>query len=189
MKLSIVIPVYEAMPDGDVLLKRCLKSIKIQTFKDYEVVVTTNGGWAENHNSAIRECKGELIKFLHMDDYFTDKNSLKRIVNAYKGGWLITGCDNNPNPFWTNDIWRGNNKLGGPSCLLIENKDPLLFDESMTWLVDCDYYYRLRGRYGEPTLLNEVNVNIGIHEGQATNQITDIRKAQEHLYIRRKHGK
>lgn len=183
MKISVCVPVYN-MPNGDVFLKRCLNSLEEQTFKDFEVVVTQDGKWAENHNSGIKKAKGEYIKFLHMDDYLADKNSLAVLAEFNLSGWLITGCSNNPNPYWTNDIWQGNNKLGGPSCLMIKNDNPLLFDESLTWMVDCDYYMRLYERYGSPFILSGVHVNIGIHDNQATNLIPDkIKiKEQEMLY-------
>lgn len=195
--ISIAIPYYP-MNDADYFMERCLKSIEIQTFKDYEVVITENsGGWSANHNEAINRCKGDIIKFLHMDDFLTHPDSLQRIVDNFKSGWLVTGCVhcrggsdrfNTHIPTWTEDIVTGNNGIGGPSVLTIENKDPLLFDESLTWLVDCDYYKRLYERYGQSTILESAEVVIGIHDGQATNIINGDIKAREVELMKQKYG-
>ena len=65
-KISIAIPVYN-MENKDFFLKRCLDSIKSQTFHDYEIVITEKeGGMAINTNEAIRNCKGKFIKILYI---------------------------------------------------------------------------------------------------------------------------
>lgn len=191
MRISVVIPVYD-MPNGDFFLKRCLDSLEKQKFKDFEVVITQEGMWAENHNAGIRKAKGEIIKFLHMDDYLFE-DSLLKISDNFKNGWLVTGCihDNghlfNPHfPIYNPDIVKGKNTIGGPSVLAIENKKPLLFDEKLTWLVDCDYYKKLYDKYGEPIILDDLIVAIGIHNGQATNLIPDYIKLNEQIYMERK---
>ena len=65
MKISIVIPVSKKMKNGDYFLKRCLKSIKSQTFKDYEIVMTEKGNASHNTNEGIKQAKGDYIKILH----------------------------------------------------------------------------------------------------------------------------
>ena len=105
-KVSICIPVYNN-PDG---LKKLIESIKSQTFKDYEVIVSddSDAGHAElckeitlnysehmtiryirhkstgkpgdNWNSSISDASGEYIKMMFHDDWFTDRLSLGRFV-------------------------------------------------------------------------------------------------------------
>lgn len=186
MHLSIAIPYYAKMDRASYFLRRCLNSIYKQTFKDYEVVVTEDGKMAENTNSAIRKSKGELIKILYMDDYLAHENALQDIVDTFKGEWLITGSDNNPSPYFTSDIHLGNNKLGSPSALTIRNGLNMYFDENLTWLLDCDFYRRLYDKYGLPDTLPGVNVNIGIHPGQASNLIPDKIKINEYEYEKEK---
>ena len=185
-KVSICIPFYP-MENHEFFMKRCLDSIREQSFTDYEIVITDKGGMAENTNNAIKQATGEIIKVLYMDDYFSHKHALKRIVEAFNSHWMIVGADNNPHPYWTDDIHTGNNRLGSPSALVIENKNPLLFDEKLGWLLDCDLYKRMYERYGPPAILNEVMVNIGIHPGQATNTMGEQVKLQEELYMRNKY--
>lgn len=194
-KVSICLPTHD-MQNKDFFLGRCLKSIEQQTFKDYEVVITENGkGMAPNTNEAIQKAKGDIVKILFMDDFLAHPYSLQNIVKTFKGGWLVTGCihndgvDNfNPHyPTYSAMIHRGENTIGSPSVLAFENKEPLLFDETMTWLLDVDLYKRLYARYGEPTILNELNVGIGLHSGQTTHLLSNKIKRDEYIYLLKKY--
>jgi glycosyltransferase involved in cell wall biosynthesis len=211
MKLSIAIPIH-GMERGDYYLQRCLDSILEQSFQDYEVVITDNSddekleriirtyampiryienprkGMAPNTNEAIKASKGQLIKLLYMDDYLAHKDALKDIVGAFRGYWLVTPADNNRKPHYTQDIHLGNNKLGSPSALTILNEEPLLFDEEMTWLLDCDYYKRMFERFGLPVILDKVGVKMGIHEGQMSYLLTDEEKNLEQRYMINKYA-
>ena len=206
MKISIAIPVYP-MKRAKYFLTRCLDSIIEQSFDDFEVVISDNSkddklekvvrtygmkinhfyssgmGAVRNTNSAIKQCKGELIKILHMDDYFAHKDALKDIVEAFEGHWLITASDNNLKPHYTDDVYTGNNKLGSPSALTILNENPLLFDESLSWVFDCDYYKRMYDKYGEPIILKKVGVNLGLGDHQMTNLLTDEEKLDEVMLL------
>jgi len=191
--ISIAIPFYN-MPNAAYFLGRCLASIESQTYKDYEIVITMEGKMAENTNAAIKKCKGEIIKILYMDDYLAHDDALQEIVDNFKGGWLVTGCLHDemvvgrPHlPYYNEDIVKGENTIGSPSVLTFENQDPLLFDEMMTWMLDCDYYTRLHSRYGPPIILNDLNVVIGISEHQTTHQLDDQTKQDEQLYLIKKH--
>lgn len=186
--ISICIPVYDGMPNGDWYLQRCLDSIKSQTYTNYEIVITREGSMAHNTNLAIKQAKGDLIKILYQDDYLAHKDSLQMILGAFKGQWLVTGSqgDNGDNlmmPVYTGDIHKGNNKIGSPSVLTILNDDPLLFDENMTWLLDCDYYKRMYDKYGEPVYLKDINVIIGIGEHQTTHTLPQSIKDSEQDYL------
>lgn len=153
-----------------------------------------NKGMAQNTNEAIRRSKGELIKILYMDDYMAHDDALMKVVRAFKGQWLVSACthirtgENYTHtihyPKYTHEICNGVNTIGSPSVLTIKNsKVPLLFDENMTWLLDCDYYKRMYEMHNEPVLLKDINVVIGLHSGQATNTMGDERKLLEHEYI------
>ena len=103
-KVSICIPAYKQ----PVLLRRTLKSVIIQSYYDYEVIITDDSpdnsvvnvvrefqpnikikyylnkkrmGSPENWNEAVRLASGEYIKILHHDDWFSDENSLAEFVN------------------------------------------------------------------------------------------------------------
>lgn len=121
-KVSICVPAY-GNPEG---IRRLLDSIKEQTFSDYEVVLTddspdgsvkavalsagieglhyhkneTRLGATGNWNEAVRRAKGEYIKMMHHDDWFSQPDSLERFVAlldgapgavlAFCGSWQVT---------------------------------------------------------------------------------------------------
>ena len=103
--ISICIPAYKHVD----YLKRLLDSISIQTFKDFEVVITDDSpddgvkllietfqpvtniryfknsqalGTPENWNEAIRKAEGTWIKVMHDDDWFAHENSLQNFYDA-----------------------------------------------------------------------------------------------------------
>jgi glycosyltransferase involved in cell wall biosynthesis len=106
-KISICIPAYKR-PEN---LKRLLDSIKIQSFIDYEIILTDdspddsvkevvslfpelnikyhkNGpalGMPANWNYAMSLAKGEWIKIMHDDDWFVDNNSLQAFADNTSG--------------------------------------------------------------------------------------------------------
>lgn len=188
-KLSIVIPIHN-MKGGAEFLWKTINVLSEQTFQDFEIVITKQGRMAENTNAGIKRAKGELIKILYLDDHLASKDSLQLIVDAFKPNveWLVTGCNTNPYPYYTEDIETGNNKLGSPSCLTIRNNNPLLFDENMSWLLDCQYYKQMYAKFGEPMILDGEHVIIGEHPGQMTNILTPEEKKSEHDYLMKKYA-
>lgn len=194
--ISIVCPISD-MKNGDYFLNRLQNSIEMQSFTDFEIVITKEGKMAENTNAGIQRAKGKLIKILFMDDYLLHEDSLQEIVDNFDENsmWLATGCvhDNgreiaSPHTPSFSGIPYNQNTIGSPSVITIRNKNTLFFDETMSWMLDVDYYKRMNELYGPPILLNNINVAIGIHTGQMTNILTDEEKMKEELYIKQKHG-
>lgn len=223
--ISVAVPTCDMQNKEDFLV-RLLESLWRQTFQDFEIVITDNSddgiiegicnyyktgityyrnpnkGMAQNTNEAIRRSKGDLVKIIYMDDFLTHPKSLEKILKAFTGSWLVTGCThvlydvfglarenfNDHIPHYSEDIVKGNNTIGSPSVLTIKNDQPLLFDEQMTWLLDCDYYHRLHQAFGEPVVIKDINVTIGLHPGQATNLLPDELKLAEHNYIEQKYA-
>lgn len=212
-RLTVAIPTHE-MPDRVVFLKRLLNSLWNQSFQSFEIVVTDNSdddtlqeicefyggiryyknprkGMATNTNAAILRSKGELIKILYLDDYLIHDEVLKEIVETSEEdgtNWIICGADNNTNPYWTDDIETGNNKLGSPSALTIKNDKPPLFDEKLSWMLDVVYYKKLYERYGRPTIISGKHIGIGVGEHQTTFTMTDDDKIKELEYVTKRYG-
>lgn len=174
-----------------------------QSFTDYEIVITQEGTMPINTNAGIKKARGELIKIMYLDDYFAHPHALRNIVDNFgtEDKWLVTGCihqrtsdrdfyedPHSPHyPVYTQDIHRGNNRIGSPSVLTIRNEGHLLFDERLSWLLDCDLYKRYFDTYGPPNVLNDLNVVIGIHEGQTSVTMAKEEKLQEHHYLDKKY--
>jgi hypothetical protein len=194
-KISICVPTHD-IPEREMFLERLIKSLEMQTFQDFEVIITEEGKMAENSNAAIKKANGDIIKILYMDDFLYSPNALQNLVDNFKGGWLATGCVHTENgtdffnahfPEWNEDMKTGVNTIGSPSVIAFENNEPLLFDESLSYMLDCDLYVRLYERYGEPTLLDTLDVAMGLGEHQTTNIMSDQEKLSEQQYVATKH--
>ena len=152
--------------------------------------MTNKGNASENTNLGIKQAKGDYIKIIHQDDYFSSPTSLQKIVDEMPFDWLVSGCIHDDGslsrehyPVYDERTDNGINTIGAPSVLTFKNDSPLLFDERLVWVFDVELYRRLFDRYGLPTILNEVNVVIGIHRGQASNHIKDDIKTEEDKFI------
>ena len=119
MKMSVCIPTYEMGDKGVYFLNEAFQSIKSQTLKEIEVVISdhtvddsiedfckeqdldikyfrnTNkrGSSSANINNAIQQAQGEVIKILFQDDYFYDKTCLEQIYDKFEEGanWVVVG--------------------------------------------------------------------------------------------------
>lgn len=153
-------------------------------------------GMAHNTNHAMRRAHGSLIKVLYMDDYLAHPKALENIWHNFDKEWLVTGCihsedgilTNVHNPSWNDEIHLGKNTIGSPSVLTVRNDDIIFFDENMTWLLDCDYYKRMYDLHGEPTILGDIGVVIGVGDHQATNTMGEEIKRKEFEYINNKYA-
>jgi glycosyltransferase involved in cell wall biosynthesis len=127
MKISIAIPTYESKGRGNEFLDDLFSTIEIQTFKDFEVVVSDHsidnellkviyqyrgkfkivyvknendhGNGPANTNNAIKNCSGEIIKVMFQDDFFYDDEALEKIYNAFtpETQWLLCGSNHTKN--------------------------------------------------------------------------------------------
>ncbi len=153
-------------------------------------------GLSANTNESMRKATGDLIKILYMDDYLENEQSLEDIVKNFQGKWLITGCAhdngngkriNRHYPTYNEKIYLGKNTIGSPSVLTIKNEDLIFFDEKLSWVLDCDYYKRLYDKQGAPTILNEINVIIGVGKHQTTHHLSYLRKKIEEIKVQLKY--
>lgn len=194
-RLSIVTPTHD-IPEREFFLNRIQQSLESQTFQDFEWIVTNEGtGMAPNTNAAIKKAKGEIVKILFMDDFLAHPHALQNLADNFTGRWLATGCNHtdgihtfNPHiPEWNDRMKEGINTIGSPSVVAFENNEPLLFDENLSFMLDADLYVRLFERYGYPTLMDSIDVTIGLHPMQTTNVLSDNEKQEEFNYVLNKH--
>jgi glycosyltransferase involved in cell wall biosynthesis len=153
-----------------------------------------------NINVAMKNCNGDWIKILFQDDFLFDDNSLEKqveFINSNKNlHWFVsrfyhsnTGYDlyNLYFPKWNDYIWTGNNTMGCPSGITIKNKNLIFFDESLNWLMDCDYYKRMKDKFGIPDVLNEITVVNRTWGKRLTDTITEDLKAKEFNMLKEKY--
>jgi glycosyltransferase involved in cell wall biosynthesis len=136
------------------------------------------GNSPANLNNGLKLAKGEIIKIMFQDDFFIDNTSLDMIYNFFKDNsckWLVNGCchtndginyDRFMIPSWNDKILYGVNTISSPSVLSFINDNILFFDENLTMLMDCDYYYSLFMRYGLPCILPNYLIANRLHPHQ-----------------------
>ena len=231
MKVSICIPAYMHIN----FLKRCLDSILEQEFSDYEVVITDDSpddslqrfvetysdqriqffknnrslGSPLNWNGGIKKAKGEYIKILHHDDWFSSPQSLRKYVQLLNDNPNVdivfsASCDIDSNNkqkvhiadriFLANiakeaeSIYLGN-KFGAPSVCIFRNKN-YVFDPNLIWLVDIDFYIQvITAGNNTFAFTPDILVNIGVSEFQITQQcLTETKvRISEKIYLYKKY--
>lgn len=192
MKVSILIP-YHDTPDTARFLERLMQSIHEQSHTDYEIVLMKEGRMGETYNKCIKKAKGDILKFMGMDDYFAHPDALKEIVEAFEAypdsWWVAAACIHDDEhlgkvwsehvPAWNDKLYQGYNTIGGFATVSLRNKDVPLIDEELDWIVDCDWYWRIHQQYGLPRIIENVNVVIGVGPHQTTNQLSVEQKHRE----------
>ena len=118
--ISICIPTYKNVE----YLQRLLQSVTIQTFKDFEIVITDNSpdnsveqlvkdleqqlsiryykndpptNMGENFNKVILQATGQWIKIMHDDDWFATPASLQKFADIAKvtsKEFIFSACKN-----------------------------------------------------------------------------------------------
>ena len=104
--ISIVIPTFNHAQ----YLERCLKSVESQTISNYEIIVVDNhstdntknivdnfkhlpikyllinneGIYAKSRNLGIKNSSGDIIGFMHSDDFYTDDKIISQVAKIFK---------------------------------------------------------------------------------------------------------
>lgn len=109
--ISVCIPVYDMHGLGHIFLKNSLDILRLQTFRDFDVVISDysedqviknlcqeyqdkldikyfknsdpTGGMSANTNNAIKHATGKIVKILFQDDFLYDQNSLRIVADNF----------------------------------------------------------------------------------------------------------
>ena len=140
-------------------------------------------------NAGIRVATGDVIRILFQDDLLFGPDSLGQMMQEFHRGaqWcvgrhmhLIDGRLVRPlTSFASTSMAYGVNTIGPPSVLSFVNANPLLFDEDLVWLMDCEYFMRLLRRYGPPARITQFNTIVRVGDHQLTNHISDQVRSRE----------
>jgi len=231
--ISICIPAYKNVE----YLKRLLESISIQTFTNFEVIITDDSndnsvsdfinttkwnfsisylrneialGSPENWNAVVSHAKGEWIKIMHHDDWFSSENALKvfaeEIKNQKNVSFFYCSYENKyengkskkikTSAFLLRSIilrypaaLLSSNIIGPPSVTIYRNDKKSVFDKKLQWLVDIDFYisYLKNKKY---FYIDHSLINIGVHEEQVTKYsfLKPEIEIPEHLHLLNKLG-
>ena len=231
--VSICIPAYKRVE----FLKRLLESISIQSFKDFEVIITDDSptnevyelsqaykdkfalfyfknavavGTPANWNEAIRHAKGEWIKIMHDDDWFSSPESLEIFVEHIHNGCKLifsgytriyeTKTKPAEKMVWSSsykkaiaknpEILFANNLIGPPSVTFIHRSASETYDKKLKWRVDIDFYIRVLKQEGKYIYINKSLINVGMSETQVTQASINDPKVElpEGWIFLKKHG-
>jgi glycosyltransferase involved in cell wall biosynthesis len=158
------------------------------------------GKIAPNLNYGMSKCNGQYIKILFQDDFLYDVDSLQLIYDYIQTNpdtkWLLTGCCHTEDaitmekimqPVYHDKIYLGHNTISCPSVMTIKNdNEMLIFDESLIWLVDVDYYKKCFNKFGLPDIINAIAVVNREQPNRVTKSMTQeiIDKETQQLYNR-----
>jgi glycosyltransferase involved in cell wall biosynthesis len=120
-RFSICIPVWEQHGFGLQYLKDLIYSIQIQTFQNYEIVISDHsinndiyefvatlknikyvknlsnrGNGVHNLNQTLIRASGEIIKVMFQDDFMFDRRCLEKFDKAFQdenNKWAVCGCN------------------------------------------------------------------------------------------------
>lgn len=227
--VSICIPTYKQTE----YLKKCLESILTQDFKDYELIISDDTpddtieqflktvlkdnsysytrnqpalGMPENWNSGIKKAEGKYIKIMHHDDFFTQTNSLRLMVEEIEKQQVSF-------LFCQTDVWHVKsgihhihkvsekqfsllkqkpeflffkNMIGAPSTTLYINNKAFSYDRKFKWLVDIDFYMQYLFHAQKIGYLPLPLISTAHDaEGQVTGSVIDDKELQirEHVLL------
>ena len=233
--ISVCIPAYNRLA----YLKRLLDSIHIQSYRHFEVLISDDSpgneisglvqqhplgsliryfknsrslGTPENWNESIRQAKGEWIKLMHDDDWFSDAGSLQAFADAVKkypdtrfffSGYRNIFLDEQSReeevlitPVWQKRLASNpenllsRNVIGPPSVVFHKKIPDLSYDSHLKWLVDIDFYIRYLGMNPKPVLLPGILINVGIGQDQVTQSCFRNPRVEipENLYLLNQYG-
>ena len=229
VKVSICIPAYNQVK----YLRQTIDSVLNQTFTDYEIIITDDSptdivfdlvkeyqskakiqyyknaiplGSPENWNEAIRLSKGEYIKIMHHDDYFTFEHSLQAFVDLMENSPnALLGFSSsvvkliNKDKIWIHKPTSENllnlklnpytlffgNFIGAPSATIFRRSSSVFFDVNLKWVVDFEFYCRLlAGNSKFEFDSRELITTVG-DDHNITNDCRDNRNVEikEYLYL------
>jgi glycosyltransferase involved in cell wall biosynthesis len=230
---SICVPAYKRPQNID----RLLHSIAIQSFKNYEIVITDDSpddsvytalqkykelpivyfknenaqGTPANWNCSIEKARGEWVKLMHDDDWFSGPKALETFHAAVKRNpacsFFFSAFQNielesdkvevvRCTIFDRFMLWLSPLHLfkrvyvGNPSCTLIRNDKALFYDTDFKFVVDFEYYIRCIRYYRDYQYVDEVLLDIGFHSDQVTKYTFMVAKVQipENLVLLNKLG-
>jgi glycosyltransferase involved in cell wall biosynthesis len=231
-KISIAIPTWESYNNGEQFLDDLLRTIEIQTFRDFEVVISDHskddyllpkikefedkfdikyyknendrGNSPANMNNAISKCSGEIVKIIFQDDFFYDDEALEKIYYALSDSdrmWLLNGTNHTKDdgnsfywdlyPNFNDDLLKGVNTISSPSVVSFKRQSEVIFDETLVYFMDIDYYYGMREKYGDPVFYNDILVtNRFPHKNSISSNIVNKEKMMsiESKYCLQKYG-
>ena len=173
----------DSQDENILIFYNSLKDKRINYFKHKSVINAT-----ENWNFALIKAKGKYKILLHHDDYFSNNLILEGIHNDFlNNGEMMVYFLNFINEDKFSKFYYGKfsidqifkypetlvyvNYFSTPSCLVLNQKVNLLYNEKLKWLVDVDLYSRLFKKFKKIKFMADKSMFIGSGDKRITNTI------------------
>ena len=189
IKSKVEIVVSDDSAD-DNILNACeqFKKLKIKYVRNESKIKN----FSSNCNNGIKNSENDYIKPMCQDDFFVREDALEIFLNN-KSSWCASGCIhynedektfNTPLiPYYQDEILRGVNTISSPSSIAFLRGNDVLFDDNLSWFMDCELYYRLQQRENL-RVIQEILIGNRCWPGQVTNTlITDELVVREKDYL------
>ena len=178
IKISVCIPAYEAKGKGVFFLQKNVEGILKQTYTNFEIIISDHsiddkvekyvlslnnskikylrykdhiGKPGYNTNNAIKNSTGDYIKIMNQDDYIESNDFFEKTIKLINSGhkWILSNFKH----------------LG-----LIPKGE--LIDVKVTYMIDCELWYRMYVKYGQPGIVGDgYPIVIGAGDHNLTNQL------------------
>lgn len=198
-EVEVIIPDHSVNMDIEEFCYDNIFDLNIIYFRNEE----NRGDVASNKNLGMDLAKGEVVKMMYMDDYFYTNDALEKTYNTLMNSdkmWLVCGTNHTRDngktfdtfimPRWNDNMLRarGNNTMSGVSVISYKNPMDVRWDSKTIMLLDVDFYYSLRSKYGDCIYLNECMITQRVNKDALSSTISDEDVQKEFVYCREKHG-
>lgn len=153
-------------------------------------------GISHNTNFAISKAKYDKIKPMYMDDVLLSSYALAEFSEALnRKHWAVSNSYKisanghklkEKNPYWGEKVLEGFNTVGMPSVVAFRKND-LIFDPNLKTLLDCEYYWLMMQKYGEPEWIRKPIIGQRYHENSTSSKQVNGRLG-EFEYLKQKHS-
>lgn len=174
---------------------------EVKQFEDkFKIVYEKNsenyGNGPFNTNKAISMCSGDIVKVMFQDDFFYDDEALEKIYDELESSdkfWLVNGSNHTNNdgnsfywdlhPHWNPDIINGRNTISSPSVLSAKKElfDQIGFDEGLIMMMDCEFYFHAKKKFGDPIYYDDILVSNRVHSEQISSLYNESLNSQDKL--------
>ena len=175
--------------------------LSVNNLRQIKIFKSQVSGVSANTNFAVSLARSEYVKIMFHDDLLANESSLSEIVKAMESSkkrWLLSACDHfnqdsgelGPSmvPKLKKSLFDAKNTVSSPSVVAFRADSFLEFSQSLSLMMDCEWYIRMVHNYGKPIVLRNVTIINRIHSNQAQHGWKS-RLAEEKNTVRSMHTK
>ena len=151
---------------------------------EIRIIPSESHGISANTNFAVSSSRGRYVKLMFQDDFLAHSSALQEVVDLLdrtRKRWLLCGCDHlnektkqfGPSmiPKLRGTLFNGVNSVSSPSVVAFRRENFLMFSNTLSLMMDCEWYIRMSHHYGKPVILDKITVINRLHSNQAQHSL------------------